>query len=130
MPVIDLTKITDAYISSLPTKWKAAKTKHDAALKAKKITFNKSLGSKLDKRLAWYKSIRKYKAGDSLLLVKAQLNSMKSNGKEIKTVAEAYQAKIKGMGDPAEKELRSILNTIISDAGKYDMDYVDGKLNK
>ena len=128
MPVIDLTKITDAYISSLPTKWKAAKTKHDAALKAKKITFSKSLGAKLDKRPAMYKTVKKYKTGDSLLLIKAQLNSIKANGKEIKTAAESYQTKIKGLGDPAEKELRGVLATIIADAGKFDIDYVDGKL--
>ena len=34
------------------------------------------------------------------------------------------------MGDPAEKELRGMLSTIITDAGKFDIDYVDGKLKK
>lgn len=128
MPVIDLTKITDAYITSLRTKWKETKTKHDAVLKAKKITFSKDLGPMLDKRLGYYQSIRKYKTGDSLLLVKSQLNTIKSNGKDIKAAAESYQTKIKGLGDPAEKELRAILTTIINDAGKFDIDYVDGKL--
>jgi hypothetical protein len=128
--VIELDKITETYLTSLRTKWKTAKTKHDAALKAKKITFSKDLGPMLEKRVGLYKTIKAYKTGDSLLLIKANLNTLKANGKDIKAAAESYQKKIVGLGDPAETELRGVLSTIIRDAGDFDINYVDVKLKK
>jgi hypothetical protein len=127
---IELDKITDAYITSLRTKWKAAKTKHDAVLKTKKIAFAKDLGPMLEKRLNLYKTVKAYKTGDSVLILKANLNSIKTNGKDIKAAAESYQKKIVGLGDPAEKELHGVLGTIIKDAGDFDINYVNAKLKK
>ena len=127
--VIDLTKNTDAYMTSLRTQWQEAKADYAATLEAKKITFSKGLGHMLDRRLALYKPIHAYRPGNSLLIIKGQLNSLKANGKAIKEAATAYQARIKGLGGPAEQELRTILDTIIKDAGQYDIDYVAYKLS-
>jgi hypothetical protein len=128
--VIDLNKQTQTYISSLRPKWKAAKTKHAAALKAKKIDFNKNLGDKLEKRKGHYKAIKAYKTGDSLLLIKGHLDALSSNGKEIVSVAKAYQKKIVGLGGEAETELNAVLSTLIKDAGEYDIAFVKTKLKK
>jgi hypothetical protein len=128
--VIDLDKQTPTYLSSLHPKWKAAKTKHAAALKAKKIDFNKSLGAKIDKRKGHYKAIKAYKAGDSLLLIKGHLDALTANGKEIVSVAKAYQKKIVGLGGEAEKELDAVLASPIRGAGEYDIAFVKTKLTK
>ena len=131
MPIVlDLTKQTQTYLGSLRPKWKAAKTKHAAALKAKKIDFKKNLGDKLEKRKGHYKAIKAYQQGDSLLLIKGHLDALKSNGKEIVTVAKAYQKKIVGLGGEAEEELNAVLATLIKDAGEYDINFVNGKLKK
>jgi hypothetical protein len=131
MPIlIDLTKQTQTYLSSLHPKWKAAKTKHAAALKAKKIDFNKNLGAKLDKRKGHYKAIKAYKEGGSLLLIKSHLDALKTNGKEIVSVAKSYQKKIAGLGGEAEDELNAVLAALIKDAGEYDINFVNGKLKK
>jgi hypothetical protein len=125
--VLDLAKGTDAYMTGLRTKWKAAKEKHAAALAAKKITFGKDLGPMLDKRLALYKAFKSFKTGDFVVVARIQLNSLKSNGKDILSAANSYIAKVHGMGGPAETELTAILHTIAKDAGQYDIDYVAQK---
>ena len=96
----------------------------------KKITFSKDLGPMLEKRVGLYKTPKSFKTGDSVLILKANLNTLKANGKDIKAAAESYQKKIVGLGDPAEKELRAVLATTIIDAGDFDINYVDAKLKK
>ena len=103
-------------MTAIRPKWQAAKTKHDAALKAKKIAFSKGLGKLLDKRPPAHKAIQAFKLGGSTLILTSQLNAFKANGKAIKAAAESYLVKIKGLGDPAEAELRAVLNEIVKTA--------------
>ena len=124
MGQVDLDRIQPAYQAAIHTKWKTLKTKHDGALKAKKIDFNKGLGRLLDKRLPLYKTVRDWKAGTSVSAVAASFKSIGTNAKEIETVMKAYKLKIVGLGNPAEKELREALDDILSDVVKVDNDYI------
>jgi len=125
--VVALDKITDSYLAAQRGKWQAVKTKHAAAIKAKKLNFNKNLGGMLDKRKAPYKAIRAWKKGDSLLVIRGHLNTIKANAKSIEAAVKAYQKLIVGLGDPAEKELRGALSTISADVVNVDKAYIDSK---
>ena len=127
LKVLDPTKNNATNLAAMRGKWKTAKDKHAEALKAKKITFSKDLGPMLDKRIGLYKTIMSFKTGDSIILARAQLNLLKANGKDILAAATSYQAKVHGMGNPAEEELTSVLRLIAKDAGQYDIDWVDNK---
>ena len=127
MGQIDLDRIQPEYQAKIRGNWKGIKTKHAAALKAKKISFNEDLGRLLDKRMPLYKTVRNWKAGGSLAPVKAAFKSIGSNAKEIETVVKSYKLKIKGLGDPAEKELRAALDDILRDVVKVDNDYIKAK---
>ncbi len=123
MPTVDLDRIEPSYQKALRAKWKTAKDKHAAALKAKKIVFAQDLGPLLDKRPPLYKAIRDWKAGSSLAAVKGKYDAIKANAKLIESVVKAYQKKITGLGDPAEKELSAVLADIQSDAVEVDYAY-------
>jgi hypothetical protein len=125
--VIDLKYLMESNMKALRPKWQAAKTKHDAVLKAKKIAFSKGLGKLLDKRHPAHKTIQAFKAGGSALIVTGQLNAFKTNGKAIKAAADSYLLKIKGLGDPAETELRTVLNDIVK-AANADVQWANQKL--
>jgi hypothetical protein len=127
MPVIELTHTLDGAVAAQRGKWQAVKTKHAAAIKAKKINFNKNLGALLDKRKGLYKSIRAWKKGDSLLGVRANLSTLKANAKQIETIVKAYQKAITGLGDPAEKELRQALTKIQNEVVQVDIAFVAAK---
>lgn len=127
MPVIELTHTMDGPVAAQRGKWQAVKTKHAAALKAKKINFSKGLGGLLDKRKGLYKSIRAWKPGTPLLGVRANLSTLKSNAKQIETIVKAYEKAITGLGDPAEKELRQALGKIQREVVKVDLGFVESK---
>lgn len=78
--------------------WKDLKDKHAKAIRDKKIVFRKELGPTLDKMV---QKIKKEgpKAGSDL-------------AEDVIDICDAYQKAIKGMGDPAERELRERLGMI------------------
>jgi hypothetical protein len=57
MFVQDTSKTKAAYMTGLRTQWQTAKTKHEAAITAKKIKFDKGLGKLLTNRLEMYRGI-------------------------------------------------------------------------
>jgi hypothetical protein len=59
--------------------------------------------------------------------VKAAFKSIGSNAKEIEAVVKSYKQKIKGLGDPAEKELCAALDEILTDAVRVDNEYIKAK---
>ena len=128
--MVDASRVTDSYLKKIKDDWSTLKTQHKAAIDAHKINFNKDLRGLLEKRRPLYKDASKMKKGDIVILMRAKINSIKSNGQEIKTVAQAYKTKIHGMGDPAEKALTSKLDWIITEAAEYDINYANYMLKK
>ena len=126
MGQIDLDRIEPTFTAAARGKWKAAKTKHAAALKAKKITFGEDLGPLLDKRPPLYKTVRDWKAGASVKPVAAALKSIGANATKIETAVKSYQKKIVGLGNPAEKELKAVLDDILKEVVEVDREYVKG----
>jgi hypothetical protein len=131
MPVLDLKHMETDRLKALPVKWRNAKKEHAAALKAKKVSFSKGLGKLLDKRPSLYAPFKtkSLKITKPLIIVRGELNSIKSNGKSILEAVKSYQAKIKGLGGEAEKDLNSAL-VDIKQAAQFDVDYVNAKLKK
>ena len=95
--------------------WKKLKTKYTKVLKEKKITFKQDLGPALDKEFAL--EMKDWKTEKQKL---ANIKAIHTQGKVVKKIAEDYLVKIKGMGDPAEKEMRQELERIISNSKFYD----------
>jgi predicted flap endonuclease-1-like 5' DNA nuclease len=106
---------TDAELQEPGTKWKAEKTKYAAQLTNKKISFSQGLGKLLETRRTEYLALQgKTNANRADFLPK--LTALKSNSAKIDTAATAYLTKIKGLGDPAEKDLRAALTKIKTEA--------------
>jgi hypothetical protein len=57
-----------------------------------------------------------------------KLTALKTNGKSITTAVTSYLGRVHGMGDPAEHELTALLHKIDTEAGKYDVGYVNQKV--
>jgi hypothetical protein len=127
--VLDPTKTNETYMTKLHTDWTAAKNRHANEIEAKKVNFSKDLGPMLDKRHGLYRSVKNFKAGDSILIARSNLNTLKSNGKDIKAAADSYIRKVSVLSDEAEKDLAKVLRLISRDAGQYDIDYANNKFN-
>ena len=124
---LSLEKTKAPFIAGQRAKWQAVKAKHAAAIKAKKINFNKNLGGMLDKRKAPYVAVKAWRPGDSLLIARSHLTTIKSNSKDIEKAVAAYRKLIAGMGDPAEAELEAALDKITNDVVNVDKAFIATK---
>ncbi len=101
----------------------------EAALHAKGKTKLKSLKLTVDEQNetnpAKRKAIRaRIIANDksNQSVYKGLLKAMFDSCKSVRTIAESYKLKLKGLGDPAEKDLVGVLNKIIAETEKQEKD--------
>jgi hypothetical protein len=91
------------------TEWHKLKDKHAAALKAKKIVFDKDLGPLLDKL---------HELRDKMDL--ASKKTAKEHAKKAAGIVDTYLTRVQGkLGGPEEKELRSRLLLIQSSVNSF-----------
>ena len=95
--------------------WGKVKTKYAKELKASKLKFTDKLGPALDKLVAL--ELKDYKTPEQKTAV---TQAAARQAKVVKGLAQGYLDKIKGLGDPAEKDLRKQLEKIHTDAAFYD----------
>jgi hypothetical protein len=98
--------------------WTALKTKHKAAIAAKKLDFNAKLGPALDKYQLAVAAANKLFVAEKLSqpLVQKALYAART----LEPIAQTYVSRVKGLGDPAEKELTAFLKAIVADCAGWE----------
>jgi len=93
--------------------WTALKSKHRKALAAKKIDFDAGLGPALDKYQVPVKAVTKLFVDEKLN--QPALQKVVAAARPLDQIASHYLDTVKGLGDPAEKELTAFLKGITTD---------------
>ena len=93
--------------------WTALKTRHKAAIAAKKLDFNARLGPALDKYQLAVAVATKLFVAEKLSQPAVQKALYAARGLE--PIAQNYLGRVKGLGDPAEKELTAFLKGLVTD---------------
>jgi len=90
--------------------WKALKAKHRAALAARKVDFGAGLGPALDKYQPTVKAVTKLFAAEKLN--QPALQKVLDAARPLGNIAQGYLTQVKGLGNPAEKELTAFLKAV------------------
>ncbi len=94
--------------------WKALKAKHRAALAAKKVDFGAGLGPALDKYQPAVKAVTKLFAAEKLS--QPALQKVLDAARPLGNIAQHYLGQVKGLGNPAGKELTAFLKALITES--------------
>ncbi len=98
--------------------WTALKAKHQAAIAAKKLDFNAKLGPALDKYQLAVAAVTKLFVAEKLSQPAVQ--KALTAARPLEPIAQTYLGRVKGMGDPAEKELTAFLKAIVADCAGWE----------
>jgi hypothetical protein len=98
--------------------WTALKSKHSKAIAARKIDFSSKLGPALDKYQVPVKAVTKLFIDEKLNLPAVQ--KVLVAARPLDQIAQHYLDQVKGMGDPAEKELSAFLKGVIADCAGWE----------
>ncbi|MFN0186633.1 MAG: hypothetical protein ACKVQR_22715 [Aquabacterium sp.] len=111
-------KLKDLLAGDHHKRWSALKKKHAKAIAAKKVDFDSKLGPTLDKYAAAMKVVNPLFARHAVTT--PVLEKLVAVSRPLRQVAEAYQDKSKGLGDPAEKEIVAFLKALESDCRDWE----------
>lgn len=95
------------------SQWTALKSKHGKAIAAKKLNFDAKLGPALDKYQEPVKAVDKLFAAEKVS--QPAIQKVLAASQPLRNIAEDYLDRVKGLGDPAEKELTAFLKGVIAD---------------
>src|SRR5258708_4393200 len=98
--------------------WTELKSKHKAALAAKKVDFGAKFGAALDKYQLQLKATDKLLAAETLN--QAAVDKILVFARPLSNVADHYLMLVKGLGDPAEKELAAFLKGVVADCNAWE----------
>ena len=98
--------------------WTELKSKHKAALAAKKVDFGAKFGAALDKYQLQLKATDKLLAAETLN--QAAVDKILVFARPLSNVADHYLMLVKGLGDPAEKELAAFLKGVVADCNGWE----------
>jgi hypothetical protein len=96
----------------------ALKARHKAAIAAKKLDFNAKLGPALDKYQLAVAAVTKFFVAEKLNQPAVQKALYAARALE--PIAQNYLGRVKGLGDPAEKELTAFLKAIVADSAGWE----------
>ena len=111
MPTIP--KIASLAKSDRRAQWSALKSKHKQAIAAKKLNFDAKLGPALDKYQLQVKTVNKLFVAEKVSLPAIQ--KLLTTTRPLLPLTDHYLDKVKGLGNPAEKELTTFLATLRAD---------------
>ncbi len=100
------------------SQWTALKSKHKKVLAAKKIDFDAGLGPALDKYQLPVKTVTKLFVAEQLN--QAAIQKVLEAARPLEPIAQHYVDRVKGLGDPAEKEITAFLTGIVTDCNGWE----------
>ena len=98
--------------------WQALKSKHKQALAASKVDFNAKLGPALDKYQLAVAAVTKLFVAEKLNQPAVQKALYAA--RPLEPIAQNYLGRVKGLGDPAEKELTAFLKAVLTDCAGWE----------
>ena len=111
-------KLKDLVKSNRRKDWAALKSKHAKALAAKKIDFESKLGAQIDKYQATLSPVEKAYAQQQVTT--ALVDKVVAAARPLRSIAESYRAKLKGAGDPLEKEMVAFLKSVEAECDDWE----------
>ena len=95
------------------SQWSVLKSKHSKAISTKKIDFDGKLGPALDKFQVQVKAVDKLFAAEQVS--QPAIQKLLTTSRPLRGIADYYLDKVKGLGNPAEKELTAFLKAVNGD---------------
>jgi len=124
----------EATIKQQRVNWQGLKTKHDAAIKAAKVSFSQDLGKYLDNRASLWKAVHDAKpksntpSTSELSNFRSKLNALKTNGQSGHSAVASYFTAVRKLNVAATKTAYEELERALVTFDKlflYDESYAD-----